>query len=68
MSRKLVKAGGVLGRPGTLFRGLLLSKFIDKPLREAFYESNKLCGIHVGDQTNSLILRQKIVDGARILT
>jgi len=54
-------------RPGTLFLGLLLSEFIDKPLRKAFYESNKLCGIRVAYQTNSLILRQKIVDSARIL-
>jgi len=23
-------------RPGTLFRGLLLSEFVEKPLREAF--------------------------------
>jgi len=27
-------------RPGTLFRGLLLSEFSDDPLREAFYNSN----------------------------
>ena len=27
-------------RPGTLFRGLLLSEFSEKPLREAFYQSN----------------------------
>jgi len=32
-------------RPGTLFRGLLLSEFIERPLREAFYESNELRGI-----------------------
>ncbi|MFC1515793.1 DUF1156 domain-containing protein [Thermodesulfobacteriota bacterium] len=36
-------------RPGTLFRGLLLSEFIEKPLREAFYESNELYGICVAD-------------------
>jgi putative DNA methylase len=36
-------------RPGTLFRGLLLSEFIEKPLRKAFYESNKLDGIRVAD-------------------
>ena len=43
-------------RPGTLFRGLLLSEFIEKPLRESFYESNKLYGILAPDQSNSLIL------------
>ncbi|MGA9178520.1 MAG: DUF1156 domain-containing protein, partial [Desulfobacterales bacterium] len=36
-------------RPGTLFRGLLLSEFVKKPLCEAFYESNKLDGIRVAD-------------------
>jgi len=36
-------------RPGTLFRGLLLSEFSDKPLREAFYESNNFPGLHVAD-------------------
>lgn len=36
-------------RPGTLFRGLLLSEFVEKPLREAFYESNDLDGICVAD-------------------
>jgi len=36
-------------RPGTLFRGLLLSEFVKKPLREAFYESNELHGIRVAD-------------------
>ena len=36
-------------RPGTLFRGLLLSEFIEKPLRESFYESNDLHGIRVAD-------------------
>ena len=36
-------------RPGTLFRGLLLSEFSDKPLREAFYQSNNLPGLHVAD-------------------
>ncbi len=54
-------------RPGTLFRGLLLSEFIEKPLRESFYESNDLHGILAQDQTNSLILRQTIVDGAQNL-
>jgi len=37
-------------RPGTLFRGLLLSEFLnDKPLSEAFYQSNDLKGIRVAD-------------------
>ncbi|MCW7077454.1 MAG: hypothetical protein OCU18_09315 [Candidatus Syntrophoarchaeum sp.] len=36
-------------RPGTLFRGLLLSEFSDKPLREAFYKSNNFPGLHVAD-------------------
>lgn len=36
-------------RPGTLFRGLLLSEFLDKPLHEAFYQANSLRGIKVAD-------------------
>ena len=36
-------------RPGTLFRGLLLSEFLDKPLQEAFYQANSLKGIKVAD-------------------
>ena len=36
-------------RPGTLFRGLLLSEFSDKPLSEAFYESNNFPGLHIAD-------------------
>lgn len=36
-------------RPGTLFRGLLLSEFLDKPLYEVFYEVNSLRGIKVAD-------------------
>lgn len=36
-------------RPGTLFRGLLLSEFSDKPLRDSFYKANKLPGIHIAD-------------------
>ena len=36
-------------RPGTLFRGLLLSEFSDKPLREVFYKSNDFPGRHVAD-------------------
>lgn len=36
-------------RPGTLFRGLLLSEFLDKPLQEIFYQANSLKGIKVAD-------------------
>ena len=36
-------------RPGTLFRGLLLSEFLDKPLSEAFYQPNHLKGVRVAD-------------------
>lgn len=36
-------------RPGTLFRGLLLAEFSGKPLREAYYQSNRLPGIRVAD-------------------
>ncbi|MBU0734730.1 MAG: DNA methylase [Proteobacteria bacterium] len=36
-------------RPGTLFRGLLLSEFSDRPLREVFYKANNLSGRHVAD-------------------
>ena len=36
-------------RPGTLFRGLLLSEFSDAPLRETFYETNDLSGVHFAD-------------------
>jgi adenine-specific DNA methylase len=36
-------------RPGTLFRGLLLSEFSGKPLREVFYKANDLSGCHVAD-------------------
>jgi len=36
-------------RPGTLFRGLILSEFSEKPLREAFYSSNDLKGIAIAD-------------------
>lgn len=36
-------------RPGTLFRGLLLSEFSERPLHEIFYESNNLPGRHVAD-------------------
>jgi adenine-specific DNA methylase len=36
-------------RPGTLFRGLVLSEFVDKPLRDAFYENNDLRGVRIAD-------------------
>lgn len=36
-------------RPGTLFRGLLLSEYGEKPLREAFYSANDLNGIAIAD-------------------
>jgi len=36
-------------RPGTLFRGLLLSEFSEKPLRDVFYMANNLSGRHVAD-------------------
>jgi len=36
-------------RPGTLFRGLLLSEFAGRPLRETFYASNRFPGIRVAD-------------------
>jgi len=36
-------------RPGTLFRGLILSEFTDRPLREVFYKANDLSGRHVAD-------------------
>lgn len=36
-------------RPGTLFRGLILSEFQNKPLREAFYSSNNLGPLNIAD-------------------
>lgn len=36
-------------RPGTLFRGLLLSEFSDSPLREVFYKSNDFPHLIVAD-------------------
>jgi len=36
-------------RPGTLFRGLLLSEFSDGPLREVFYKANDFSGRHIAD-------------------
>ena len=36
-------------RPGTLFRGLLLSEFVDGPLARTFYQPNRLDGVRVAD-------------------
>jgi adenine-specific DNA methylase len=36
-------------RPGTLFRGLLLSEFSAKPLKDAFYESHNFSGYKIAD-------------------
>lgn len=36
-------------RPGTLFRGLLLSEFAHVPLREAFYKPHAFHGIRIAD-------------------
>jgi len=36
-------------RPGTLFRGLLLSEFSDDTLREAFYRPNDFTNIRIAD-------------------
>lgn len=36
-------------RPGTLFRGLLLSEFSASPLHEAFYQANNLSGRCIAD-------------------
>jgi adenine-specific DNA methylase len=36
-------------RPGTLFRGLILSEFALKPLQEVFYESNNFPGMRIAD-------------------
>jgi len=36
-------------RPGTLFRGLLLSEFSDSPLREMFYKSNAFPQLRIAD-------------------
>jgi adenine-specific DNA methylase len=36
-------------RPGTLFRGLILSEYGEQTLREAFYASNNLKGITIAD-------------------
>ena len=36
-------------RPGTLFRGLLLAEFADKPVEDTFYNPNALPGITIAD-------------------
>lgn len=36
-------------RPGTLFRGLLLSEYGDKPLKDAFFSANNLNGLTIAD-------------------
>lgn len=36
-------------RPGTLFRGLILSEFTDAPLRDAYYRSHSLAGKTIAD-------------------
>src|SRR3954447_25587761 len=36
-------------RPGTLFRGLVLSEFGEHPLRESFFEANDFSGKTVAD-------------------
>lgn len=36
-------------RPGTLFRGLLLSEFVNSAIEESYYQTNDLSGITIGD-------------------
>ncbi|MCL7489595.1 MAG: hypothetical protein M8357_15625 [Desulfobulbaceae bacterium] len=36
-------------RPGTLFRGLLLSEYSDNALQETFYQSNQLENLRIAD-------------------
>jgi len=36
-------------RPGTLFRGLILSEFCDKPLAESFFAANDCSGLTIAD-------------------
>lgn len=36
-------------RPGTLFRGLLLSEFVDRPVEDSFYRANDLSGLTIAD-------------------
>lgn len=36
-------------RPGTMFRALLLSEFVEGPLRETFFQSHDLNGVRIAD-------------------
>lgn len=36
-------------RPGTLFRALLLSEFVEGPVRETFFQSHDLAGVRIAD-------------------
>jgi len=36
-------------RPGTLFRGLLLSEFCDRPVEETYYQANNFEGLTIAD-------------------
>lgn len=36
-------------RPGTLFRALLLSEFVEGPVRETFFQSHDLKGVRIAD-------------------
>ena len=36
-------------RPGTLFRGLILSEFSGQPLNEVYYSANDFSGLHIAD-------------------
>ena len=36
-------------RPGTLFRGILLSEFCEEPLRRSFFSSNELSKLRIAD-------------------
>lgn len=36
-------------RPGSLFRGLLLSEFSNRPLKEAYYQSNDFSAVRIAD-------------------
>jgi putative DNA methylase len=36
-------------RPGTLFRGLLLSEFVAAPVKQSFYRAHNLAGLRIAD-------------------
>lgn len=36
-------------RPGTLFRAIILSEFLNEPINESFYRSNRLAGVKIAD-------------------